>query len=492
MGRAAREDHVRAATASAGGASVAVAGEKLTKVFAGRAALSGVDIQVLPGELHALLGANGSGKSTLVKILTGVYQPDGGTIVVGERRLAAVASPYEANALGIAVVHQEAPLIDSFTVAECIAQFRGYPTSGTRIQWQRLHREVAELLARFELRIRPAQMAGTLSAAERALVAIIIALDRVKTGLRLLVLDEVTASLPRNQAEPYLERVAGIAQSGVGVLMVTHRLAELHGRASRVTLLRDGRIVYTASSEQIDEARIVAEMVGTPAPIDVAAPTAKKGVLARLWSLRSARAEPPPNAAALELDHVSGARLRDASLAVQAGEIVGIAGLPESGVGELPLVLAGALSLRAGTVRVAGKLLPATLTPRRVIQAGMATLPADRLRSGGIPTLSLRENALLPDLLRYWHHRRRENQVLDRLVKDFDIRPPDAGTIFGRLSGGNQQKTILGKWLLLRPKVLVLDDPTNGVDPAARRTIIDIHRHPATESMAVVIYTTEP
>jgi len=475
-------------------ASAVVSGEKLTKLFAGRRVLSDVDIDIMPGELHALLGANGSGKSTLVKILTGVYQPDGGAIIVGGRRLAAIGSPFEANGLGIAVVHQEAPLINSFTVAECIALFRGYPTRATRIEWRKLHREVGELLARFDLPIRPDQLAGTLSAAERALVAIIIALDRVKSGLRLLVLDEVTASLPQNQAEPYLDRVTAIARSGVGVLMVTHRLAELHGRASRVTLLRDGRVAYGAVSEEVDERRIVAEMIGTPGPEAAGEPVpAKKGVLARLWALRSSR---PPSAVtngpALELDRLNGARLREASLTIRPGEIVGIAGLSESGVGELPLILAGVLSPRSGEIRVAGKRLPARLDPRRVIAAGMATLPADRLRSGGIATLSVRENVLLPDLMRYWHAGGREKKVLARLVPDFDIRPPDPDVIFGKLSGGNQQKTILGKWLLLRPSVLILDDPTNGVDPAARRTIFELLRDAAAEGMAIVLFSTEP
>ena len=222
-----------------GGAPVA-GGRRLDKIFAGRKVLNAVDISIAAGEIHALLGANGSGKSTLVKILTGVYQPDGGEIFVGDRRLAAIASPHEANALGIAVVHQEAPLINTFTVAECIAQFRGYPTRGGRILWKQLDREVGEMLARFGVDVAPQQLAGRLTAAERALVAIIIALDRVKAGLKLLVLDEVTASLPRNQAEPFLDRVLALAGSGIGVLMVTHRLAELHGRASSVTLLRDG------------------------------------------------------------------------------------------------------------------------------------------------------------------------------------------------------------------------------------------------------------
>ena len=216
----------------------------LTKVFAGRQVLRGINLEIRAGEIHALLGANGSGKSTVVKLLTGVYQPDGGVIAIGGREVRAIASPHVASSLGVAVVHQEAPLIDSFSVAECIAQFRGYPTQGWRIQWARLDREVRAMLERFDLAIDPGTRAGRLSAAERALVAMIIALDRVRSDLRLLILDEVTAALPRNQAEPYLDRVAEIARSGVAVLMVTHRLAELHGRASRATVLRDGAVVY--------------------------------------------------------------------------------------------------------------------------------------------------------------------------------------------------------------------------------------------------------
>jgi ribose transport system ATP-binding protein len=239
-----------------------VAGEQITKAFAGKRVLDAVDIDIAAGEVHALLGANGSGKSTLVKILTGVYGADGGTIVVGGRRLNTISSPAQANKLGIAVVHQEMPLIDTSTIAECIALFRGYPTSGGRIRWRALRREVADMLDRFAARLDPDRLAGTLSPAERALVALIIALDRVDAGLNLLVLDEVTASLPRDEAEPYLNHVAALAKRGTSVLMVTHRLAELHDRADRMTILRDGRGVFSGSVGSIDEAAIVSHMVG--------------------------------------------------------------------------------------------------------------------------------------------------------------------------------------------------------------------------------------
>ncbi len=481
-------------TGSPDAAGSALRGEKLDKSFAGTRVLRDVDITVAPGEIHALLGANGSGKSTLVKCLTGVYQPDGGAIVIGGRRLQQIASPQEADALGIAVVHQEAPLIDSFTVAECIAQFRGYPTSGTRIRWRQLYDEVAAMLARFGLAVDPHTLAGKLSAAERSMVAIVIALERVKSGLKLLVLDEVTASLPRNQAEPYLEQVRAIAASGVGVLMVTHRLAELQGRASAVTLLRDGAVAYRAQAGEIDEQRIVSEMVGSAGGASSSPAAGRLGVLVKLWQAPEAEAPPKPAAGvpALRLDRLTGIRLRGLSLSVAPGEIVGIAGLSEAGVTELPLVLSGAIPARGGTVAVDGRPVRMRGRPRDMIRAGLAVLPADRLHAGGIGPLSVAENALLPDLGRYWHHPERERNVLRKVVADFDIRPPNPMALFGRLSGGNQQKTILAKWLLLRPSVLVLDDPTNGVDPHARRTIFELLRDAAAEGVAVVMFSTEP
>ena len=207
-----------------------------------------MDLALNTGEVHALLGANGSGKSTLVKILTGVYQPDAGSIAFGNRILSAIASPHEAALNGIAVVHQEAPLIDTMSVAECIGVFRGYPTTGLgRIDWTKLERETKALLDRFEVPVSPRDLAGKLSPAERALVALVIALDQVKSGVELLILDEVTASLPEDQAQVFLERIGRIAGTGTAVLMVTHRLAELHGLARAVTVLREGRVVYAGA-----------------------------------------------------------------------------------------------------------------------------------------------------------------------------------------------------------------------------------------------------
>lgn len=462
----------------------------LTKIFAGRKVLRGVDLEIRAGGIHALLGANGSGKSTIVKLLTGVYQPDGGVIAIGGREVGAIASPYVASALGIAVVHQEAPLIDSFSVAECIAQFRGYPTENGRIQWARLNREVRAMLERFDLAIDPAALAGRLSAAERALVTVIIALDRLGSDLKLLILDEVTAALPRNQAEPYLDRVLALAQSGVAVLMVTHRLAELHGRASMATVLRDGAVVYESRVSEIDEARLVEEMVGPAIEIaDKPRAAVRVSGLSSLWAERRQEAAP---AAALSLRGLEGSTLRGLSFEVKRGEIVGIAGLSDSGVTELPKILAGDLPPAGGEIRVGGKVIPRYSTPRTLIGAGMAVLPSDRLRSGGIASLSVAENVQLPDLARFWMKPRREFEFVGRIVEIFDVRPATPETLFGKLSGGNQQKAILAKWLALKPKVLVLDDPTSGVDPAARQKIFELLREAAANGIGVLAFSTEP
>ena len=477
---------------------MAVCGAGLSKAFAGVRALDDVDIQVGRGEIHALLGANGSGKSTLVKVLTGVYQPDRGEIRVGQKTFPAIVSPHQAGQLGIAVVHQEAPLIDTMTVAECIALFRGYPARGGRVLWRRLHAETADMFTRFNVHVEPRSLAGRLSPAERALVALVIALDQVKTGLELLILDEVTASLQEDQASAFLDRVSAIAAAGTPVLMVTHRLGELHGRATQVTVLRDGRVVHAAPAGEADDEALIGLMIGRkPASPNAGggagAGAVDVGGVRRLWGERQAAAPPPAlGTVVLDVAHLASRFMTDVSFSVRRGEIVGVAGLVESGIAELPQILGGLLPRRAGRVAVDGRALPARFDPREAIDAGLALLPVDRLRSGGIATLPVTDNALLPQLGGYWHAPARERDVLARLIDTLDVRPPTPATLFGRLSGGNQQKVLLGKWLLLRPSVLVLEDPTSGVDPNARAKIFDVLRDAAREGVGILFLSTEP
>jgi ABC-type sugar transport system ATPase subunit len=193
----------------------------------------------------------------------------------------------------------------------------------------------------------------------------------------------------------------------------------------------------------------------------------------------------------LEVDHLAGELVRDVSFTLGVGEIVGVGGLAESGVGELPQLLSGARPRTGGVLRVDGRELPADASPGDVIDAGLALLPADRLRSGGIASLSVKENVVLPDARSYWHRGAAERATLQRLIDRLDVRPPSPAALFGSLSGGNQQKVLLGKWLLLGPSVLVLDDPTSGVDPGAREAIFSILREAASEGLSVLLFSTE-
>jgi ribose transport system ATP-binding protein len=475
---------------------MALSASGLIKAFAGIRALDNVAIDLGDGEIHALLGANGSGKSTLVKVLTGVYQPDSGTITVGGRQLPALTSPVQAAQFGIAVVHQEAPLIDTMTVAESVALFRGYPMRAGRIAWDRLHDETEAMLRAHDVHVDPDRLGARLSPAERALVSVVVALDQVKTGLQLLILDEVTAPLPEKQAEAFLDHVRTIANNGTAVLMVTHRLAELHGRADRVTVLRNGRVVHTGAANAVEHKQLVGMMVGA-STASVGPAAAGDGAIARLWKAFDPRSIIAPQRrkageTVMVAENLSGDALHDVSFTLRRGEIVGIAGLAESGIAELPLVLGGVVPRTGGRLVVDGKELPQQMTPRRAIDAGIGLLPVDRLRSGGIATLDITENTLLPALGRFWHARAREEDVMANVIGSFDVQPPRRDALLGKLSGGNQQKVLLAKWLSLRPNVLILEDPTSGVDPNARATMFRMMREAAEEGVAILFLSTEP
>ncbi len=471
-----------------------VAVEHLSKSFPGTQALDDVELTVQAGEIHALAGANGSGKSTLVKVLTGVYQPDDGWIVVDGRRLRAIHSPSEATHLGIRVVHQEAPLVDTLTVEECVALFRGYPVGAMgRVHWRALRATVGSLFQHLGVEIDPAALAGTLSPAQRALVSLAIALDDIESaGSKVLVLDEATASLPETDAELFLQRVRVLARSGMAVLMVTHRISEIPHVADVVTVLANGRVVHHGPSAEVDEDLIIAKMIGqaTTRETDQAEQAAS---IQRLWTASGRAAlEIGDRRIVLEVEHLAGGgSVRDVSFNVRAGEILGITGLSSSGVVELPYVLAGSLDRTSGAVRVNGRPYPEVMSPHRAMQAGVALVPADRLRQGGVRTLSVRENLVLPDAARYWRRGPREREVISAAIDELDIQPPYPGSLFERLSGGNQQKVVLAKWLLLQPSVTVLDEPTSGVDPRSRRLVFEAVRAAASRGMAVILLTNE-
>jgi ribose transport system ATP-binding protein len=478
-------------------------------------ALDDVSLELLPGQVHALLGANGSGKSTLVKVMSGVLQPDVGTVELAGVKLPGMGSPAQAAQRGVRVVHQEAPLVDSLSVTEAVALFRGFGASALgRVPWRKLRREVQALLDRMDVPVNAGQLCASIGPADRAGLALAIVMgDQFggQTGdpehrVRLLIVDEVTAAIPEQETARHLARLRQVADSGVAVVMVTHRLPELD-IADDLTVLRAGRVVHAErGGARIDTTQLVSLMVGHDEGATVSSRGAGTGENRRqpvrqLWERspavridgRSRAADQRAGGAVrLELAGVTGRLLNSFDLRAKAGEVVGFTGLRQSGVEELPQILTGGSRRTAGTVTIDGQTIPVSAPPSRMIAAGVAGVPADRFRDGGVASLSVEENVVLPALRSYWHRPARRRAAVAGVIEAFDVRPRTAQTLFGALSGGNQQKVLLGKWLALRPRVLVLDDPTYGVDPGAREIIFDAIVDAAAQGVCVLFFSTEP
>lgn len=483
----------------------ALAIEDVSMDFGTVQALSNVSLDVMPGQIHGLIGANGSGKSTLVKIMSGVQAPTSGSLRFAGESHSHLTPPARANALGVRVVHQEAPVIDTLTVLESVAIFRGYErTSFGRIPWRKLRRNVRELLDRMDVDVDVDELCAQVRPADRAGLALAIAMgDQFVDGadpnaIRLLIVDEVTASIPDNETSQHLERLRRIADGGVAVVMVTHRLGELDF-ADDLSVLRNGRLVYRQEGgprRTIPE--LIAEMV--PEPEEVTEAAAGTGIPQRpvltLWEssapIEAAHPEVESGKEVLSLKGIAGDELHGVDLTARSGEVIGFAGVQHAGINELPLILSGAVPRQGGEIVVNGKKMGKRVTPSELIRAGLTTVPSDRLREGGVASLSVAENVVLPDLRRYWHKRTTYRAVVDGVIKALDVRPPRRTTKLGELSGGNQQKVLLGKWLALRPTILCLDDPTYGVDPAARELIFAAITDAAQLGMCVLFFSTEP
>jgi ribose transport system ATP-binding protein len=458
---------------------------RLSKSFDGRQVLREVDLEVIPGEVHALLGQNGSGKSTLIKILSGYHSPDWPSDTPGPRlevRGEPVDLPLsapEAGRLGLAFVHQELPIALEASVLEnlLIGRFEtGFPA---RIRWGRERARVSEALRGFGLDVRPDQLVGDLPGVERAMLAILRALQGLpedRPGL--LVLDEPTAYLPLDGLERVFESIRRVAAAGHGVLVVTHRLGEVFAISDRVSVLRDGAKVKLAATRELSEQALIEAILGFQMGELYPEPVEGEGeVVLAVRGLRGDRLEP------LDLE-------------LRAGEIVGATGLLGAGYEELPYLLFGARRARSGVIRVGGESHEQrSLSPRVAMELGMALLPADRRGAGAVLDASVRENVTLPTLRRYFRggllrSGEERRHVLD-VLRRFDVTPPEPDRRLGTLSGGNQQKAHLAKWFELEPRVLVLHEPTQGVDVGARQAIFRLIRDAADSGAAVIIASAE-
>jgi ribose transport system ATP-binding protein len=454
---------------------------KFSKSFYGVPVLRSVDIDVVAGEIHALVGQNGSGKSTLIKCLSGYHAPDAGAqMMVDEEEVALPYDPTVPRRLGLAFVHQQLGLAPNLTVLENLRVGRFSTGWGWRIRWRENEREVREMLARLGVKgVEPRAVVGSLSAVQRAMIAVARALEVIETrGSGVLVLDEATAYLPRDDVDHLFEAVERLAQSGAGVLFVTHRLEEVRRLSHRVTVLRDGARVVTSETAGLRDRELVELIVGRP--------------MADLYPVPGDVRDDVVFVA----HSVAGSQVEAFDLRLHRGETVGVTGLVGMGQESVPYLLFGADPAPTGQIEINGTSVNLrTLRPADAIRMGIGLVPADRLRHGGAAAASVRENITLTTLGRYFRrgriHRREEQRRVVALMQTLDVRPRKPEQLFAELSGGNQQKVVLAKWFASGPSILLLHEPTQGVDVGARQEVFQQIRQFTEGGGAVLISSTE-
>ena len=446
----------------------------LTKSFGGARALRGVDFNLQAGEVHALLGENGAGKSTLIKIVTGAHQPDEGTITIGGRRVSHL-TPASAHELGIACIYQQPALFPDLTVAENIGLRLEPGRALRRVDWAERRTRALELLRRIGADIRPDAEVRSLSMPEQQLVEIACALG---AGARIVIMDEPTASLTQKEQHLLFAVVRDLRQSGVGVIYISHRLEEIFALADRVTVLRDGESVGTNPVSAMTEASLIRLMVG------------------REMTQIYPPSEAAPGAIVLALRDVgcTASGVHHVSFEVRAGEIFGLAGLVGAGRTELARVLFGLTPADAGEIRLEGS--PVALSsPQQAVQRGIAYVPEDRRRHGVVLEMPIEENMTMAVHRRLfpgtWLQFGRERALALDYIRDLAVKCTGPTAVGGSLSGGNQQKVSLARWLATKPKVLILDEPTQGVDVGAKSEIHKIVRRLAREGLAVLLISSD-
>lgn len=451
----------------------------ISKRFGTVTALAGVDLEVRRGEIHALLGGNGSGKSTLIKILAGVYKARrGGSIEIGGQRWPTESfNPHHAKAAGLHFVHQSLGVFPDLSVSENLSIGRGYEAGASvGIRWRRVAERARRLVERYHLNAAPETPLRQLRLADQSIVAIARALqDQEEESSGILVLDEPTAALPRAEVEALFETLRRYAAAGQTIVFVSHRLDEVRSLADRVSVLRDGRLVATRAVAETTHDDLIEMM------------------FSRFVDCRPRGTAIEGRPVAVDVRHLSGGPLKDVNLQVGVGEVVGIAGLVGSGRTELLHSICGVMPCE-GEVILEGQ--PAKFSsPRQAIRAGVALVPENRAADSAFPMLDLRENLIGGAVGDFWRGLRlshkEERAEAERLIHHYDIRPRVAEQTFATLSGGNQQKAIMARWLRSSPRLLLLDEPTQGVDVGARAGIHDVIRRAAADGAAVLVVSSD-
>ncbi|MFD0339945.1 sugar ABC transporter ATP-binding protein [Streptomyces sp. NPDC127117] len=457
----------------------------VSKRFPGVIALDDVSFSLRAGEAHALVGENGAGKSTLIKVLTGVHRPDGGELRLGGQPVR-FARPFEAQQAGISTIYQEVNLVPLMSVARNIFLGREPKNRIGLIDFARMHRETTELLDGFGIRVDPRKPLHTLGIGTQQMVALARA---VSVDAQVVIMDEPTSSLEPREVETLFRVIGSLRGQGIAVLYVSHRMDELYRICDRVTVLRDGRHIHTGDLAGLDRMRLVSMMLGR----DLS--EVRRTGLTRFDgeghdAAHAQERAPALTATGLDRRH----QLHGISLSLYGGEVLGLGGLLGSGRSETAKALAGALSLDSGELAVGGRTLR-RLSSAGAIRAGISLLPEDRKAEGIVPGLSVRENIVLAAMDRLSRFgvvsRRKQDRVVDIFMRRLRIKASSPEQPVGELSGGNQQKVLLARWLCLEPRVLLLDEPTRGIDVGAKAEVQSLIDDLAREGIAILLISSD-
>ncbi len=449
----------------------------ITKSFSGNQVLHGVDFDLARGEVHALIGGNGAGKSTLMKILQGVYTPDAGSVEVDGRPVE-IRSPHDARALGIGMIFQEFSLIPTLTVAQNVFLGNEPRGIGGLIDDREAVRRADALFAQMEESIDPRALVGDLPTGYWQLTEIAKALAQ---DARVLIMDEPTSTLTAGETESLFALVRRLQASGISIIYISHRMDEIFAITDRMTVMRDGRMILTEPTASLTMDRVIDAIVG------------QSMEQAFEWHERAVDRSGMPILSVRGLS--AGGRIHDISFDLFPGEILGIAGLMGSGRTELARAIFGIDDADAGDIAIRGKAV-AVSGPGEAIAAGIALVPEDRRVEGLVLDHSVRDNLLLPLLERISRgglvDDRRGDLIADRYVGGLRIKTASLDTTVRLLSGGNQQKVVLGKWLATEPDILIMDEPTAGVDIRAKTEILGVIRELADTGKGVIVISSEP
>jgi rhamnose transport system ATP-binding protein len=445
----------------------------ISKSFAGVHALRGVQFDLYPGEVHALLGENGAGKSTLVKVMTGVHQPDGGEIYLNGTQVH-FGDARQSRQAGIAAIYQELSLFPDLDVAENIFAGRQPITTGRRIDWRKLYKQAEELLASLGVQMNLKQKARSLSIAQQQMVEIARALS---VNARILIMDEPTSSLTLNEVAELFRIVRHLREEGTGIVFISHRLEELFELADRVTVLRDGAYVDTLPMSGVTRDDLIRLMVGR--------------TITNMFPKQDVQA----GEVVLKVENLTRSGVfQGISFELHKGEILGMAGLIGAGRTDVARAIFGVEPPDSGTIQLKGKQIRIT-SPQQAIALGLAYVPEDRQLHGLIPPMNITENISLPILQEYtrqgWLRDKTERSATFQAARQMEVRASNIFQKARELSGGNQQKVVLAKWLSTQPRILILDEPTRGIDVGTKAVIHALMSKLASEGMAILMISSE-